>query len=256
MKQVDISKATRSSPVLFEENGHAIYWLGIDKPTAFRTNTYLIKDEDIALIVDPGNRAFFPKVRDRVAKVLPPAEVSGMIICHQDPDVAASMGDWLKVNPKMRVYSSPRAQVLLKHYGRTDYGFVDVEEKPELVLPSGARLRFIAAPFLHFPGAFATFDAEAKTLFSGDVFASLNVGSKLVAEDFEGLAGNMEWFHAEYMASNIATRGFVNSLEGLDIQTILPQHGQIIGSQFVTQALAWLAGLKCGTDLIYPELPT
>jgi len=154
----------------------------------------------------------------------------------------------------MRVYTSPRTQVLLPYYGCPDYDYVDVEANPLLELPSGAVLHFKAAPFLHFPGAFASFDMAAGFLFSGDVFASLDVGSRLIAEEFEMLAGNMGMFHADYMASNIATHGFVNSLTGLDVRMILPQHGQLIGTDFVAGAMHWLAGLQCGTDLIYPEL--
>ena len=254
MKQIDITRVSGSPTVLYEENGHAIYWLGIDEPTAFRTNTYLIRDGNEALIVDPGNRAFFPQVRERVAQIMKPEAVSGLIVCHQDPDVAASMNDWLEVNPAMRVYTTPRTQVLLPHYGRTDYRYVDVEENPALALPSGAELKFIPAPFLHFPGAFTTFDAASGSLLSGDVFASLGTGERLMAGDFEELAGNMGFFHVEYMASNIAARGFVASLDGLDIKAILPQHGQIIGEEFIADAMQWLAELHCGTDIIYPEL--
>ena len=254
-RRVDITQA-RTKPVRLDGGvkGHAVYWLGHDEPSAFRTNAYLIVDGDQALLVDPGNRAYFAEARERVAQVVDPACVSGMILCHQDPDVAASMPDWLAVNPRMRVFTSPRTQVLLPYYGYPDYAYADVEDEPTLVLPSGGELYFIPAPFLHFPGAFATFDTASGFLFSGDVFASLDVGSWLWAEDFDDLADNMHLFHAEYMASNIATRGFVNRLAGLDIRTILPQHGSLIGKEHVPQALQWLADLRCGTDLLYPEL--
>jgi flavorubredoxin len=229
-RQMDITQIT-AKPVRLDGGGkgHAVYWLGNAEPSAFRTNAYLIVDGDQALLIDPGNRTCFSEARERVAQVVDPASVSGMILCHQDPDVAASMPDWLAINPRMRVFTTPRTQVLLPHFGHSDYTYVDVEAEPVLALPSGGELRFIPAPFLHFPGAFATLDTASGFLFSGDVFASLDVGSGLWAEEFDELAANMQLFHAEYMASNIATRGFVNRLQGL-------------------------AGLRCGTDLIYPEL--
>jgi len=58
----------------------------------------------------------------------------------------------------------------------------------------------------------------------------------------------------EYMASNIATRGFTRRLDGLDINTLLPQHGCLIGSENVQSAIEWMANLQCGTDIIYPDL--
>lgn len=252
-KQIDITRNMDEPTPLFAQNGHAIYWLGNHEPTAFRTNTYLIRDGDRSYIVDPGSRAGFSRVRERVAQIINPVLVTGMIVCHQDPDVAASMVEWLDLNPAIQVLTTPRTQVLLPHYGRTGYDYVNVEEQPVLSLPSGALLRFIPAPFLHFPGAFTTLDLASRFLLSGDVFASLDVGTKLWAEDFESLASNMNLFHTEYMASNIAARGFVNSLAGLEIGAILPQHGNLIGAEHVRAALDWLAALHCGTDLIYPN---
>jgi len=254
MPQIDITQVFDSPTVLYEDGGHAVYWLGINEPTAFRTNTYLIRDGDQAILIDPGHRAYFQQVKDRVAQLLPPENVTGMIVCHQDPDVAASMTDWLETVPDMAVYTSPRAQVLIKHYGRTDYNYVDIEDKPELVLPSGSRLKFVPAPFLHFPGAFATHDSAAHGLFTGDVFASLSVGVRLWAENFTELRASMDLFHTEYMASNIAARGLTRRLDSLDIGSILPQHGCLIGREHVPSAIDWLANLQCGTDLIYPDL--
>lgn len=251
--QIDITRAMEQPTPLFESKGHGVYWLGNLEPGAFRTNSYLIRDGDQCVLVDPGNRSSFQTMRKRVAQIVDPATVSGMVLCHQDPDVAASMSDWLDVNPALRVFTTPRTQVLLPHYGRSDYAYIDVEEEPKLQLPSEAALRFIPAPFLHFPGAFATFDTASGFLLSGDIFASLDVGTKLWAEDFEALADNMSLFHAEYMASNIAARGFVDRLGSLEIKAILPQHGSLIGEAMVHQSLHWLAHLKCGTDLIYPE---
>ena len=135
---------------LFEECDHSIYWLGTMEETAFRCNSYLIKDGREALIVDPGSRHSSEQLQQRVAQILPPEQVTGLILCHQDPDVAASMVDWLEINPRIRIITSPRTNVLLPHYGRSDYDFYDIVENPVLSLPSGASLEFIEAPFLHF----------------------------------------------------------------------------------------------------------
>ncbi len=251
---IEIDHADQTPTVLYQDTGHCIYWLGLSEPTAFRTNSYLICDGDCAVLVDPGNRACFSRLKERVAQILPPQQVTDVIVCHQDPDVAASLPDWLVLNPDIRVHTSPRTQVLLPHYGIEGYTYVDTEQQPVFTLPSGAAIRFVPAPFLHFPGAFASYDTAAKALFTGDVLASLDVGKRLWAGDFDELAGNMRLFHVEYMASSVATRGFVRRLEGLQIDMLLPQHGQLIGRHMVAQALQWLAELPCGTDLIYPDL--
>ncbi len=240
---------------LYSRHSTAIYWLGITDETAFRCNTYLIVDGDQALLVDPGNRSFFDQVMTRVSQIIQPENVTGLIRCHQDPDVAASMIDWLELNPEMPVYSSPRTHVLLPHYGISDYNVYDIVANPELALPSGYHLKFIEAPFLHFPGAFVTYHSESGYLFSGNIWAALDTDWSLTVSTFETHKEKMDLFHLDYMASNLAARDFIQSLSGIEIQAILPQHGSIIGTPHVDSAMDYLKQLRCGTDLIYPEIP-
>lgn len=240
--------------VLFENASHSIYWLGIENETAFRCNTYLIADGSEYILVDPGSSNFFPKVKERVAQIVDPSKVTGLLLCHQDPDVAASMVDWLKVNPEMKVITSPRTQVLLPHYGISDYHFYDTEENPEYKLPSGEALRFIGAPFLHSPMAIATYDTASRYLFSGDIYAAVDSDWQLVVDDFEAHKQNMDLFHIDYMASQKAARGFVKKLDGLTIDAILPQHGSLIPARYVQDAIEYLQNLRCGTDIYYPDM--
>jgi flavorubredoxin len=239
---------------LFLDGEHAVYWLGNLEESAFRCNVYLIVDQGVAIIVDPGNRAFFELVKGRVAQIVDPTRVTGMIVCHQDPDVAASMIDWLDLNPEMLVMTSPRTNVLLPHYGRGDYNYYDTSENPRFRLPSGSDLQFIEAPFLHFPGAFTTYDSVSKFLFSGDIWAALDLDWQLVVDDFDAHVPQLDLFHIDYMASNIAARGFVRRLNGVEITAILPQHGSIIDSANVPAALDYLENLQCGVDCIYADL--
>ena len=248
--KIDLERPT----TLYDSNGHSIFWLGITDETAFRCNTYLILDQHEAILVDPGSKQYFSQVRQRVAQIMSPQDVSGMVLCHQDPDVAASMTDWLDVNPSMRVFTSPRTQVLLPHYGRSDYQYYDVTEKPVYGLPSGASLKFVEAPFLHFPGAFVTYDTRARYLFSGDIWAALDMDWTLTVDSFEDHVPKMNLFHMDYMASNLAARGFVRRIENLAIDAILTQHGSILGPRHVQDALEYLRNLRCGTDVIYADM--
>lgn len=240
--------------LLFSSDAHRVFWLGITDETAFRCNAYLICDGDEVLLVDPGGKPFFDQVRQRVAQIVPPQQVTGMVVCHQDPDVAASMTDWLDIKPTLRVYTSPRTRVLLPHFGRRDFQTHDTGDKPRLELPSGACLQFIDAPYLHSPGAFATYDSAARFLFSGDIWAALDLEWSLTVPSFEEHIPKMDLFHLDYMGSNLAARGFVKRIEHLAIDAILPQHGSIIQARDVPAALDYLREIRCGTDIVYAAL--
>jgi len=239
---------------LFEEEDYAIYWLGTPEDSAFRCNSYLLKDGNEAILVDPGGRPAFEFIRKRVLQITSIERIKALIICHQDPDVGASMADWLEINPGLKIITSVRTNVLLPHFGKSDYDFFNINEEPEYYFSSGKKIRFILSPFLHFPGAFTTFDVTSGFLFSGDIWAAMDMDWKLVVEDFNYHELKLNLFHVDYMASSIAARGFLERIRGLEINAILPQHGSVIPKKYVPKALNYLSNLKCGLDLIYPEL--
>lgn len=240
--------------LLFEAGNHRIYWLGITENTAFRCNCYLLVSGATVLLIDPGSSSYFNQVRQRVEQIVPPTSVTGLLLCHQDPDVAASLPQWLELCPEAQVISSPRAHVLLPHYGVANYRQLDIEQHAMLETDAGQRLEFISAPHLHSPAAFVSYDHCSGFLFSGDIWAALTLDWRLICQDFDQHRQHMNMFHMDYMASNIAARGFVNKLQPFEIQAILPQHGSILPRPMVNSALRYLQTLQCGTDILYPEL--
>lgn len=245
---------TEDPILLFESGAHKIYWMGIEEETAFRCNVYLIEDDDEFIIVDPGSRLYHAELKKRVATIVEPEKVAALILCHQDPDVASSMVDWIDINSEIKIITSSRVNVLIPHYGCRDYNFYDIATDGQYLFKSGRVLKFIEAPFLHSPGAFTTLDMSAHMLFSGDIWAALDIEWNLVVSDFEKHVQNMNLFHIDYMASNIAARGFVEKIEQENIEAILPQHGSIMDSENVENALEYLRNLQCGLDIIYPDL--
>lgn len=249
-EEIDLEHIT----CLFEEDDFQIYWLGIDNETAFRCNVYMIKSGNEALIIDPGSRGFFEQVKRRALEVASLDEIKGLVLCHQDPDVSASMIDWLDLKEDLVIYSTDRTNVLLPHYGKDEYNFYSVNAEKTYTFSNGREIEFVEAPFLHFPGAFVTYDKSSKFLFSGDIWAALDIEWNLVVDDFASHINNMNLFHIDYMASNIAARGFVNRIENKEIDGILPQHGSIISKENVEDALEYLRELRCGTDIIYGDI--
>ena len=259
IEQIDLHSINKNintdEPILLSHIGnHKIYWIGIDDETAFRCNVYMIEDGDEYIIIDPGSREFHNQVKQRVSMIVNPEKVTALIICHQDPDVAASMVDWLDINKDLVIISSGRTNVLLPHYGKSDYKFFDIATNSQWKFKSGNILEFIEAPFLHFSGAFTTLDLTSLYLFSGDIWAALNNDWSLLVEDFEYHTTLMDLFHIDYMTSNKAAVGYVNKLDGKKISAILPQHGSIIDKNNVQNAIDYLIDLKCGLDIIYATI--
>ncbi len=250
----DIVVDLNTPTLLFKKDNHSIYWLGMTDHTAFRCNSYLICSGTHKILIDPGSINLSAQLCQRVAQITPPEDITALVLCHQDPDVASSLPEWIAINPEVCVMTSPRSHVLLPHYGCVDYQYYNIEENPVFSCGEGHALHFITAPHLHSPAAFTTWDATSQFLFSGDIWAALSLDWQLVCDNFAVHCTNMNMFHMDYMASNIAARGFIDKLEDCDIAAILPQHGSIIPTETVPDALAYLRNLRCGTDIEYPHL--
>ncbi|TSA26683.1 MAG: MBL fold metallo-hydrolase [Bacteroidetes bacterium] len=240
--------------VLFQDGGHRIYWLGVPEATAFRCNTYLIVDNDEAILIDPGGTGHFEFIQRRVAQILPPERVVAQVLSHQDPDVAASFPLWVDINPYIKVIASGRTLTLLSYFRDLPFDSINIYDHPEFRFTSGKVIHFIPSPFLHAPGAFTTYDVASKFLFSGDIWAAVDMEWTLIMDDFTRHEMKLNLFHLDYMSCNKAARGYVNRIRELEIHAIVPQHGSIIPGEFISQALDYLERLNCGLDIIYPDL--
>jgi len=245
--------------VLWDEPGHAVYWVGSQEESPFRCNAYLIVHGEVRVLFDPGSAMHhFEQVKSRVAAVIPPESVTHIVLHHQDPDLCDSLPQWVGVNPDVVLVTTPRTRVLLPYYGLPDWvKWLDVSPNDSTVLElsatDGAALAFLTAPFLHFPEAMVTYDTRSGFLFSGDIGAAIEKHWRLVVDDWDAHWKAMVPFHVFYMASGRALRGFTDKVAPFPITAILPQHGSILPGPMVRPALAALRELPCGIDLLYPD---
>lgn len=225
-----------------------IYWVGFDdKESGLRCNPYLMLDGDEAVLFDPGSAPHYPQVLSKVTRLIPFERISHIIVTHQDPDLCGAIPRFEElvygVGGSMRIVTSSRASVLIAHYGiRSKFYNVDMEGW-SLTLRSGRRLRFIFTPYLHFPGAFMTWDEKSGVLFSGDIFGAFSFDWSFYANETYGDA--MAAFHENYMPSSDILRRAMEKLDGLDIKLIAPQHGSII-KENPRRYIDILKRLECG----------
>jgi flavorubredoxin len=221
-----------------------IYWVGSnDESTPFKCNTYLLVDNDEAVLFDPGSVLYYPQVRARIASVVPLRKISHIVVTHQDPDLCASIPKFEPLIENADIVTHTRASVLLPHYGiRSKYYCVD-QHGWKLILESGRCLKFVFTPYCHFPGAFNTYDKKTGVYFSGDLFAAVSFDWSFYAGEYYEEA--MRGFHEDYMPSNNILRAVMKEIEKLDIKLIAPQHGSII-KENVGRYIKFLKNLDCG----------
>lgn len=154
-----------------------IYWVGFyDEEAHLHCNPYLLVDDKDVVFFDPGSIPHFPIVMRKVIDIVRPEEITLIVASHQDPDVCGSLAVMEDViNRKdLKIAAHTSTIRLIRHYGLNS-GFYDVmKEGLQYTLQSGRVLEFIPTPFLHAPGAIATYDVKTRTLFTSDLFGALD----------------------------------------------------------------------------------
>ncbi len=236
-----------ASPVGAEPLGSGYYWVGSrELADKLQCNPYLLSEGDEAVLFDPGSVLDVEDVFRNISSLIPPENVKFVVLHHQDPDLASAVPLLEARGMRFTVVTHWRTWSIARFYGITSPVYFADEHAFLLPLASGRKLQFIQTPYLHFPGAIATYDRQARFLLSSDLFGAFAPEWSLYAG--ESYMEGMKTYHEHYMPSHEVLAPVMRIFAGLDIDAILPQHGSII-SKDISSYISTLENLECGSFL-------
>lgn len=222
---------------------------------AVQCNQFLIADSGHGALIDPGGNMTYNALVMAMQRYFPSKELHYILASHPDPDIIASVNKWFVASP-CKVLISQLWVRFVPHFttGRDLTGrIVGIPDRGANIRLGESVIKAIPAHFMHAEGNFQFYDAKSKILFSGDLGVSLvdhDRASKPVA-DFDVHIPFMQGFHQRYMVSNKVLRLWAQMVRELDIEMIVPQHGQrFVGKAMCKRLIDWLEHLPCGIDLM------
>jgi len=239
------------------EIADGVYWVGYaDADPGLHCNPYLLVDGDEAVLLDPGPVVHFPVVARKIVSLVDPGSISTIILHHHDPDLCGAVPVLEDVIDRadLRIVSHSRSLVFIRYYGvRSSLVSID-QQGLALALASGRRLEFVFTPYLHAPGAIATWDGTTRTLFTSDLCGGFARQWDLFASG--DYAERAVGFHRAYMPDSELLQRTLAFFRALDPATLAPQHGAVCRGETVGAVLARLAEVECGIargEPWYPE---
>ncbi|MCE1196641.1 response regulator [bacterium] len=230
-----------------ESLGAGYYWVGSRDLTGnLQCNPYLLVEGDEAVLFDPGSVLDVETVVANVASIVPLDKVKYVVLPHQDPDLASAVPRLEALGMRFTIVTHWRTWSLVRFYGVKSPAYMLDEHGYALALATGRVLQFIPTPYLHFPGAVATYDKKAKFLLSSDLFGAFQPSWSLYAD--ETYMEGMKAFHEHYMPSHDILKPVMEIFSCLELGAILPQHGSII-TKNIPEHIEALRTLACGTML-------
>lgn len=194
-------------------------------------NSYLVQGTEKTVLVDTVKEAF---VDDLISNINEIGDVSAIdyIVCnHTEPDHSGALEKILKLSPNAVVVCSKSASIFLRNIMNRDFECIVVTDGDTLEL-GGKTLRFISAPFLHWPDSIFTYVEQDAILLSGDVFgyhfSAQNVFDDLTELSNEMVISQKYYFDVIMGPFKKYVLDAVAKIRGLRIDVIGPSHGPVL----------------------------
>lgn len=214
-----------------------IHWMGavdwdrrlfdslIPLPDGTSYNAYLIEGSDKTVLLDTVDPTMTDKLMAQLTGV---GKIDFIVSHHAEQDHSGAIPHVLERFPGAKVIVTPKAKGMLIDLLRIpESTFVTVQDGETLSL-GNKTLKFIHAPWVHWPETMLTYLEEDRVLFSCDFYGSHIATSDLFVTDQGRVFEAAKRYFAEIMMPfrNVIEKN-LEKLNGYDIQMIAPSHGQI-----------------------------
>ncbi len=194
-------------------------------------NSYFIEGSEKTALVDTVKKAFVDDLLCNIGEVGDISKIDYIVCNHTEPDHSGSLEKVLELAPNAVVVCSKSASVFLRNILNRDFECMVVGDGDTLEL-GGKTLKFISAPFLHWPDSMFTYVVQDAVLLSGDVFgyhfSADNVFDDLTELSNEMVVSQKYYFDVIMGPFKKYVLDAIAKIRGLHIDVIGPSHGPVL----------------------------
>ncbi len=209
----------------------------IPLPDGTSYNSYLIKGSKKTALIDTVDPHKENELINNLQK-LNVQKIDYVIANHAEQDHSGTIPKILELYPESKVVTNPKCKnMLMDLLSIPEEKFIMVNDGDTISL--GYRnLKFILAPWVHWPETMLTYLIEDRILFTCDFFGSHLAVSDFFVKDVEKVYESAKRYYAEIMMpfrNNI--KRHIEKISNLDIEIIAPSHGPIYNKpEFIIDA--------------------
>jgi flavorubredoxin len=216
-----------------------VYWVGardwnrrvfdalIPLPQGTTYNAYLVVGSDKTALIDTVNPGFEEELVGRIRQVANPESLDYVIMNHAEPDHAGSIPHVMGLSKSARLVTTEKgAKMAQVQYGVPAERITTVKDGETIEL-GGKTLKFVEAPWLHWPETMFTYVEENKVLFPCDFLGFHSAYGFYDDEVEEFVPFAQRYFGEIMMPFRKMGQKALEKIEGLDIELIAPSHGPI-----------------------------
>ena len=190
-------------------------------------NSYVVRGEQKTALIDTVKAPFTDEFFAKVEEVVGLDQIDLVVINHTEPDHSGALARLLEKRPDLPVYCTRPAQNFLGQLMNRPFNAHVVSDGEEIDL-GGRTLRFVLAPYLHWPDTMFTYLVEDAILFPCDAFGAHYCASKLFDDEIPDFSHDFHFYFDCIMRPfKDKVRAAVSKIEALEIKMLCPSHGPI-----------------------------
>ncbi|AJE04531.1 FprA family A-type flavoprotein [Geobacter pickeringii] len=191
-------------------------------------NAYLIKGSEKTAIIDTVKGERSAEFLAKVKELVDPATVDYYVVNHTEPDHSGSLAEMLRHSPRATVVSSQAAKTFLGNLIHTPFASHVVKDG-EVIDLGGKRLRFLIAPFLHWPDTMFSLLEDDGVLFTCDAFGAHYCGDGIFNDELPDYRPDMEFYFDCIMRPfKDKALAAIDKIRAERIEILCPSHGPVI----------------------------
>ncbi len=195
-------------------------------PQGTTYNSYIVKGESKTALID----TMYAKLQGQYLKMLASSGVSidYIVSNHAEPDHSGSIPELLKIYPEAMVLCSAKCAENLKNMLHVEASRIRVVADAEELDLGGRTLRFIMAPWVHWPDTMFTHIVEDNILFTCDFFGAHYTKADVFADYSADLEESAKRYYSEIMMpfGNFCAK-YLAKVRALAPKMLLPSHGPV-----------------------------
>lgn len=221
-----------------------IHWIGALDPdlrifdiimyTPYGTtyNSYVIKGSEKTVIFETVKEKYYDQFLSRLNSANVNLEdIDYIVLNHTEPDHTGSISKILEVAPNVTLVGSQSALRFVKAITNKEFNSITVKNGDTLSL-GNKTLKFISAPFLHWPDSIFTYVEEDNILITCDAFgchySNDHIFNDLNPSQPKYMEALKYYFNAIMGPFKPYVLEAIDKIKDLEIHTICPSHGPVL----------------------------
>mgnify|MGYP003373662285 FL=1 len=195
-------------------------------------NSYVVSGSEKIALFETVKYEFFDQYIDRLKDANTDfSKIDYLIVSHTEPDHAGSVEKIIELCPNITIVASPVAIKYLEKVTNKNFKHIKVSDKSELSL-GDKTLKFISAPFLHWPDTIYTYVKEINTLITCDSFgahySTNNIFDDLVENKEDYMDALKYYYDCIFGPFKPYVLKAIEKIKDLKINYICPGHGPVL----------------------------